>query len=283
MADRVKAVYESQKGQEMDEAKLLRGQIERTQQKITRLDFLLTNPNIPLDEVTARQYATDLAELRPKLARLVKKQQSNPEIDPEETITNFYFVLSHMPTEFRKQHIDVQRQMIGRLVKQVTLNNISPHLFRLYIVWQDGVATRPDVALLWRGKAVMDNEGWSEEEEGIIRAHWPHGGQLDVMRLLPLRTWTSIRQHANARGIVRSKELKGGRRKVNPYYETISYADLEAAMIYAVNEEDRVYMCEKVNELAEQTPRGYISTYLPLPVDIVGFSSFTSDEAGSSI
>lgn len=282
MADRVKAVYESQKGQEMDGTKLLRGQIERTQQQITRLDFLLKNPNIPLDEVTAREYATDLAELRPKLARLLKKQQTNPELDPAETITNFYFVLSHMPTEFSKQHIDVQRQMIGRLVKQVVINNISPHLFRLYIVWQDGIATRPDVALLWRGKAVMDNEGWSEEEEAIICTHWPKGQQLDIMRLLPMRTWTSIRQHANAIGIVRSKELKGGRRKVNHYYETISYADLEAAMTYAENGEDKVYMCEKVNELAEQTPRGYISTYWPLPVDIVGFSSFTSNEEGSS-
>ncbi len=279
MADRVKAVYESQKGQEMDETKLLRGQIERTKQQITRLDFLLKNPNIPLDEETAREYATDLAELRPKLARLLKKQQTNPEIDPVETITNFYFVLSHMPTEFRKQHIDVQRQMIGRLVKQVVINNVSPHLCRLYIVWQDGIATRPDVALLWRGKAVMDNEGWSEEEETIIRAHWPHGGQLDIMRLLPMRTWTSIRQHANAKGVVRAKR---GRRKMNQYYETISYADLEAAMAYAENGEDKVYMCEKVNELAEQTPRGYISTYWPLPVDIVGFSSLMSDEEGSS-
>jgi hypothetical protein len=80
--------------------------------------------------------------------------------------------------------------------------------------------------------------------------------------------------------------MKGGRKKVNPYYETISYADLEAAMKYAENGEDKAYMCEKVDELAEKTPRGHISTYWPLPVDIVSFSSFVSDEgewSGSTI
>ncbi len=277
IAERVKAAYEGQKGPEINETKLLQGQIERTQQQIQRLDFLLKNPNIPLDEETAKGYAKDLAELRPKLTRLIKKQQAKQEIDPGETITNFYFVLSHLPTEFKKQSIDLQRQIMSKLVKQVVVNNISPHLFRLYVVWQDGVATRPDVALLWRGKAVLDDEGWKEEEDTSIRSHFATAPQPDIMRLLPTHTWTSIRQHANDLGIIRSKELKGGRKKVNSYYETTSYADFETAMKYAENGEDKAYMCEKVNELAEKTPRGQISPYWPLPVEIVSFSSFVSE------
>jgi len=278
MAERVKAAYESQKGPEMDETNLLQGQIERIQQQIQRLDFLLKNPNIPLDEETAKAYAKDLAELRPKQARLTKKQQTKLEIDPGETIANFYFVLSHLPTEFKKQSIDVQRQIMSKLVKQIVVNNISPHLFHLYIVWQDGVASRPDVALLWRGQAVLDDEGWREEEDTIIRSHFATAPQPDIMRLLPTHTWTSIRQHANALRIIRSKELKGGRKKVNLYYATTSYADFETAMKYAENGEDKAYMCEKVNELAEKTPRGQISPYWPLPAELVSFSSFVSDQ-----
>jgi len=278
MAERVKAAYEGQKGHEIDETNLLQGQIERIQQQIQRLDFLLKNPNIPLDEETAKGYAKDLAELRPKLARLMKKQQAKPAIDPGETIANFYFVLSHLPTEFKKQSIDVQRQIMSKLVKQIVVNNISPHLFRLYIVWQDGVATRPDVALLWRGQAVLDDEGWREEEEAIIRSHFSTAPQLDIMRLLPTHTWTSIRQHANDLGRIRSKELKGGRKKVNPYYATTSYADFETAMRYAENGEDKAYMCEKVNELAKKTSRGQISPYWPLPAELVSFSSFVNDQ-----
>jgi len=284
MAERVRKSFESMKGEDINEVDLLRGQIERTQQQINRLDFLLENPAIPLDVETAQKYAKDLAELRPKLARLLIKQNTKPDLDPAETIANFYFVLSHLPTEFRKQSSDVQRQMMSKLVKQIDINNVSLHFFSLFMLWQDGIARRPDVALLWRGKAVMDNEGWSEEENAILRAQWARGNQLEIMRFLPLRTWTSIRQHANALGVVRSKELKSGRKKVNVYHETISYKDLEAVMQYAVSgeEEDKAYLGEIVNELAEMTPRGQIRTYWPLPVEIVGFGGFVSDEGASS-
>ena len=161
------------------------------------------------------------------------------------------------------------------------INNISPHLFSLYIIWQDGVAKRPDVALLWRGDAVREMEGWSEEENAALRACWPLGNQLEVMRLFPSRTYTSLRQHANTLGVVRSKTLKAGCKKINLYEQTISYKDLEAAMQYATNgEEDSTYICEILNELAEETPRGQLRPYWPLPVEIVGFSSFVSDEEG---
>jgi len=284
MAERVRKSFESMRSEDINEADLLQGQIVRTEAQIDRLDFLLTNPAIPLDVETAQAYAKDLAELRPKLARLLKKQNTTPELDPGKTIANFYFVLSHLPTEFHKQGNDVQQQMMGRLVKQIDINNVSPHVFSLFIIWQDGVAKRPDVALLWRGDAVRDSEGWSEEENAILCACWPLSNQLEVMRLFPQRTYTSLRQHANILGVVRAKEIESGRKKVNMYQETISYKDLEAAMQYAANggEEDTTYICEIVNELAEMTPRGQLRPYWPLPVEIVGFSSFVSDGEGLS-
>src|SRR5215469_9940761 len=134
MADRVKAVFDSMKGKGVDEANLLAQQIDQTQRKIQRLDFLLTDTSIGLDIETAREYAKDLSELRPKLARLLKKQQKRPDLDPEKTIINFYFVLSHLSTEFEKQGIDVQQQMMTKLVKQATVNRLSPHVYSLYIV-----------------------------------------------------------------------------------------------------------------------------------------------------
>ncbi|MGZ6368065.1 MAG: hypothetical protein ACXWPS_19155, partial [Ktedonobacteraceae bacterium] len=74
------------------------------------------------------------------------------------------------------------------------------------------------------------------------------------------------------------------RKKINLYEQTMSYKDLEAAMQYATtgDEEDKTYICELVNELAEVTPRGKLRPYWPLPVEIVGFSSFVSDEEGLS-
>jgi len=243
--------------------------------------------------------------LRPKLARLLKQQQAKPDIDPEETIANFYFVLSHLTTEFYKQSPAVQRQMMSKLVKRVMVNNLSPHLYYLYIIWQDGVATRPDVALLWRCMPLPDSVGWSEEDKAIVRAHWPKGQQREVMKLLPVRTWTSIKRLANAMGVHRLRAFTGGTQKVNPYHETMTYKDLETAMQFAQadsfqdetallfygsleaatqynEEEGNAYICEIVNELAATTRRGKLSAYWPWSVEVVGFSSFTKDEGESS-
>src|SRR6266567_1081064 len=301
MADRVKSIFDSMKGQQEDEAKLLKQQIEKTRRQIERYDFLLTDTSVPLDKETAKIYAANLADLRPKLARLLKKQQAKPNIDPEETIANFYFVLSHLTTEFYKQSSDVQRQMMSKLVKRVIVNNLSPHLFYLYIIWQDGVATRPDVALLWRGMPLPVTEGWSEEDNAIVCANWPQGQQLEVMKLLPMRTWTSIKLQANTMGVHRVRAFTGGSQKVNPYHATMTYKDLETAMQFAQadslqdeiallfygsldaatqynEEEGNAYICEIVNELAATTRRGKLSAYWPWSVEVVGFSSFTKDD-----
>jgi hypothetical protein len=68
-----------------------------------------------------------------------------------------------------------------------------------------------------------------------------------------------------------------GRKKVNEYHFTVSYADLEAAMQYAKKDEDEAYMCRITVELAENTVKGEINAYWPLPVEIVGFSDHISN------
>ncbi len=96
-----------------------------------------------------------------------------------------------------------------------------------------------------------------------------------------------------------------GRKKVNKYDETMTYADLETAMSFTKanclqdehdllfyetletamqydEEEGNSYICEIINEFAETTGRGKISAYWPWPVEVVGFSSLTIHEAGLS-
>lgn len=278
LADRVKAFFDSRKDTAMDETHLLTRQIKQMQEKIARLNFLLTTPGIPLDVPTAAQYALDLADLNSQLARLLRKQQSTPAIDPAETITNFYFVLSHLQTEFEKQSIDVKKQMMIRLVKQCKVNNISPHLFHLYIVWEDGIATRPDVALLWRGVARKDLAGWTAEEDNIIRILYPRNTQLEIMDSLPQRSFVLVRDRAVFLGVRREAE-RSGRKKVNTYHATVSFADLQAAMQYANDGEDKAYVCTIVNSLAENTSKGETSAYWPIPVDVVGFSSVVNNRS----
>jgi hypothetical protein len=279
MAERVRATFESLKGQGIGEANVLDQQIERTQKRIQRLDFLLTDTSIELDVETAKEYAKDLKELRPKLARLLQKQKARPDIDPEKTITNFYFILSHLTTEFEKQGIDVQKQMMSRLVNQVTVNKLAPHLYSLFIIWQEGITVRPDVALLWRGSAKRETQGWSEEEDELIRTYWPETHPLEIMRLMPERSNINIASRALHLGVKRT--LRTGRTKLNVYERTVTYADLQAAMHYA-GEQDIAYICEIINEMAAKTSHANITAYWPLPVKVVGFCTVIDDETGQS-
>ncbi len=300
IAERVKAVFASMQGQEMDEAKLLQKQVQETTARINRLNFLLRNPDIPLDEQTARDFALELSELRPKLERLTKKINTQPDINPEETITNFYFVVGHLSTEFEKQGIDVQKQIMSKLVKKMVVNNLSPHLFFLYIEWQEGVAFQPDVALLWRGVALKDLNGWTKEEDAAIRTYWPEGSEMDVLSHLPQRSRLNISTRASDLGVKRTVR-KAGRVKVCHYHRSITYADLQAVEQYLeggiseecllllgsvfnnglepLTQEDKAEMkerlLEKVNELAEVTEKGRISAYFPMSAELLGLFSIT--------
>jgi len=266
MAARVKKTFESMKDTGIQEADVLQEQIDQTRKQIERYDFLLTDTSVGLDIETAQKYAAILAELRPKLARLLQKQQKRPDIDPEQTISNFYYVLSHLTTEFFKQGIDVQKQMMTKLVQQITVDRLSPHLYSLYIIWQDGVARRPDIALLWRGVAVRGKDGWSTEEDESIRTYWPDAHPIEIMRRLPERSIDSIANRAIELGV--SRTFRTGGQKVNPYSRSMTYTDLEAA-IQRVSEEDEAYICGMLNDMAEKTKRGEIIAYWPLPVERV--------------
>lgn len=279
MVARVKKTFENMKGKGINETDVMQEQIDQTRREIERYDFLLTDTRIGLDVVTAKKYAASLAELRPKLARLLQKQQKRPDIDPEQTISNFYYVLSHLTTEFFKQGIDVQKQMMTKLVQQITVDKLSPHLYSLYIIWQDGVARRPDIALLWRAVAVRGKEGWSTEEDSQIRTYWPNAYPLELMRSLPERSMDSIANRAIELGV--SRTFKTGGQKVNPYQRSMTYADLQAA-IQRVKEGDEEYICGILNDMAKKTKRGEIIAYWPLPVERIGFSTTITDDGGDS-
>ena len=116
-----------------------------------------------------------------------------------------------------------------------------PHLFHLYIVWEDGIATRPDVALLWRGIARKDLSGWTAEEDNIIRILYPRNTQLEIMESLPRRSLVIIRDRAAFLGVRRETE-RSGRKKVNTYHPTVSFADLQVQCGTPLAEK-RKHMC----------------------------------------
>ena len=171
--------------------------------------------------------------------------------------------------------------MMRIVAKEVKLDMLSPHLFRLYIVWENGIAVRPDVALVWRGVTPNICEEWSEEEDNMMRRYYPEKAQIELMRAFPRRAWYRICDRAQVLNLRRSLPHQG-RARVNGYHRTMRYDDLEAVANLGESREEKERLCQIANELAQQTMRGGLSAHWWLPLEGVSYAGISFDEASEA-
>lgn len=280
MAERIEAFWERRRSDELSEEHLLNTQIEKAAAQIRRLDKLLTDPAFPLSADAERRYLEMLRDAEVDRDRLLKKQVAQErQRNPAEVIANFYQVLAHLPTEYKRLAPEGQKRMVRQVIQDIRLNMLSPHLFILRIHWQVGIAMCPDVALVWRGKGARIGYDWAPEEEAIIKSLYPGHPQIDIMRALPRRAWQSIREHASALGLRR--EIDAG--TVNSYYATICYADLEAVDHMANDSQQQERWHHVVDELARRTVRGGLSVCWWQSLDAVSYAGTTGAEDSGEV
>jgi len=176
-----------------------------------------------------------------------------------------------LPTEYKKLSIEGQKKMIRIVAKEVKLDMLSAHLFRLYIVWENGIAVRPDVALLWRGVTPNNSEAWSEKEDEIMRSYYPDKPQIEVMQALPRWAWNRILERAQDLHIRRNVSHTGPH-PFNSYHRTVRYNDITAAAGLVQGEEEKERIRYIVNRLAQQTMRGSVSAHWFLPLDRISLA-----------
>ena len=95
--------------------------------------------------------------------------------DPATSIKNFYHILSHLRHEFFSKSPQTRKDIIRKLIEEVKVSVLSPHLYSLY-TWISPVSCgREDVALFWRSDPINDEElsEWTAEEEKALRLLYP--------------------------------------------------------------------------------------------------------------
>ncbi len=167
------------------------------------------------------------------------------------------------------------------IAKAVKLDMVSPHIFLLSIIWENGIAVRPDVALVWRGVTPNTSEEWSEEEDAILKRGYADQSQIGLMKALPHRAWYRICDRAQVFQLRRSLPHQGPVR-VNVYHRTIRFDDIEAVAQLGHSQQEKERLCQIANELAEQTMRGGLSAYWWLPLAGIGYSGRGAEEAGET-
>jgi hypothetical protein len=285
MVERIKTFWESRKSDEVDERHVLKEQIRKAREQIDRLDTLLTKPARPLTKATEDRYLTKLNDAEADLARLQKKQAELQELqEPNSVIPNFYYVLAHLPTEYKKLSVEKQKKMMRIVAKEVRIDMLSAHLFRLYIAWENGIAVRPDVALLWRGITPNNSEAWTEEEDELMRMYYPDRPQIEVMQALPRFAWNRILERAQDLNIRRTI-WHHGPYQLNLYHRTVRFDDLTAVAQLMQGEEEKERIRYLVNQLARQTSRGSISAHWFLPLDSISYAGIdvAADDAAEKL
>jgi len=256
--------------------------IRNTQEAIQRVSktiVLLTKGNvddegkeIELDENDP--IVIERRHLQVTLRRLQKQREEaarQTKEDPAHSITNFYHVLSHLRTEFTKQSPQRKKDFIRKLIEEVKITAISPHLFTLYITWIQPLATeRDDVALLWRCTPTKSDtvSVWTKEEEAALRTLYPLRPQLEIMKSIPNKTPGMIKNRAYHLHVRRQRNMRGGER----FFWTVCYADLQAAAQFTETTIEKDFLFSQINRMAEETKKGNISALWFFPVDMVSFA-----------
>jgi hypothetical protein len=184
--------------------------ILNTQKAIKRVSktiVLLTKDNVDDEgnEIELDQNDPIVVEkrsLQVQLRRLQKRREEaarETNEDPAKSITNFYYVLSHMRAEFTKQDPQTKKDIFKRLVDEIKVNSISPHLYTVHVTWIRPLATsRDDIALMWRARRVKDEtwNTWTEEEDAALRQLYPTAPHIEVMQAIPNKTAGHIKKRA---------------------------------------------------------------------------------------
>jgi hypothetical protein len=91
-------------------------------------------------------------------------------------------------------------ELVDLFVIKVAVAWVSPQFFELTIYWKDD-EWETEQAVCFKGGCPAPH--WSEEEDAILREHYPTATSRQLMHLLPLRTLESMNVRAHYKGIRR--------------------------------------------------------------------------------
>jgi hypothetical protein len=206
MKDRVKTaleqVYDQQSEDFVSIHEQLKGlEIQLLENAEKRLE---TSKKDPLYAKLQTQ-ADELLQTKEKLE--IKKEKLGI-IDSPEEIAKLHSLLGNFEAVWPTFDLEQRQRAFSLLINRIEVEVVSPHWIRLSIDWLDAVCPRIDVAYLWKVTPAR-GEVLSKEEEAILREYYPRtASRLEVLKLLPRRTWRALQRHASVNHLYRSHSIK---------------------------------------------------------------------------
>ncbi|HLI91161.1 MAG TPA: recombinase family protein [Ktedonobacteraceae bacterium] len=206
IAGRVKAtleqVYHQQSEDFVSIHEQLRGiEIQLAENAEKRLDTSKKDPLYAKLQAQAEELLLTQERLEAKMKKLGI-------VDSPEEIAQLHSLLGNFDAVWPTFDLAQRQRAFSLLINRIEVEVVSPHWLRLSIDWLDAICPRIDIAYLWKVTPAR-GDILSEEEEAILREYYPHTSRVEMLRLLPDRTWRAIHSHASSRNIRRAPSFRG--------------------------------------------------------------------------
>jgi DNA invertase Pin-like site-specific DNA recombinase len=155
-------------------------------------------------EITERE--TELEELARKELAPFEDVLTTTEISMvREFLTNLSTRWDEIPNKMRNNFLSV-------ILSRILVEEEDDH-FNLRIIWRSGFEQR---LVTFRPPTSVRKHRWSQEEEALIRKHYPTALPEEMIEMLPSMPWHEIRRRAHRLGVGRGYSDRTGTR--NPHW-----------------------------------------------------------------
>jgi Resolvase, N terminal domain len=207
MKDRVRTTLEQVYDQQSEDFVSIPQQIDGIKTQLVenakkRMKTSVDDPMYDMLEVEKR----DLMERQKSLEA---KKEKLGMMDSSEEIEQLHSLLGNFEAVWPTFDLAQRQRAFSLLINRIEIEVVSPHWIRLSIDWLDAVCPRLDVAYIWKASPSR-GEKFSDEEKAIIRQHYPRTPYMDILQMLPNRTWQSIQGQTALMGIKREIPAEPG-------------------------------------------------------------------------
>jgi DNA invertase Pin-like site-specific DNA recombinase/dihydroneopterin aldolase len=217
----------------------IRQQLQEIEKQSEGILASLKLPPKVLKEKTRMKLAQDYEALQEQQEALENKLTSPERTRRVQKLLEYYDLIEKLAQHWHKLPFEDRKALAEALTEEVLIDVLSPHWMRLVIKWRIP-HWGTDTALIWR----VDGLGgkWTEEENDILRLHYPTDDRASILARLPHRSWHAITFQANQLKLCRSSQMRSN----SPVLEFITLLDWqfmqEQGIVYDKNWQRREVM-----------------------------------------
>ena len=200
MRDKVKATLEQVYNQQSEDFVSIHEQLEGIANQLVEnaKKRLRTSADDPLYAMLEEEQR-DLTE---RQQALEAKKERLGMVDSPAEIEQLHALLGNFEAVWPTFDLYQRQRAFSLLINRIEVEVVSPHWLRLSIDWLDAVCPRLDIAYIWKASP-GGHRKFSDEEKAMVGRYYAVLPRIELLKLLPDRTWYSIQKQGLDMGLKR--------------------------------------------------------------------------------